>query len=219
MKKVIIFGKEDFASLAHFYLTEDSDYEVVGFAVSAEYLGEETTFEGLPLVAFESVEEHWSPTDHAFFAPISHRKMNSIRRRFFDEIEAKGYSMISYVSSKATRFSNVAIGRNCFILEDNTLQPFVDIGDNVILWSGNHIGHHSSIADDVFITSHVVVSGHCKIGAQSFIAVNATLRDGVTLGERTFVTMASVINGDTEPDGVYKGNPATKTRIPSTKIC
>lgn len=219
MKKVVIFGKEDFASLAHFYLREDSSFEVAGFAVSAEFLGGESTFEGLPLIAFEEVENEFKPDEHDFFAPMSHRKMNALRTRVFSEIEAKGYDMISYVSSKATSFSNVKIGRNCFILEDNTLQPFVTIGDNVVLWSGNHIGHHSTIGDGSFITSHVVVSGHCNIGAQSFIGVNATLRDGITLGDRTFVAMGSLINGDTEADGVYKGNPATKARIPSSRIC
>lgn len=219
MKKVIIFGKEDFASLAHFYLREDSDYEVAGFAVSGDYLVGEDSFEGLPLAAFEDVEQRWNPEEYDFFAPISHRKMNAIRTRFFAEIEAKGYQMISYVSSKVTTFSNVKVGKNCFILEDNTLQPFVTIGDNVVLWSGNHIGHHSTIDDGTFITSHVVVSGHCKIGRQCFIGVNATLRDGITLGDRTFVAMGSLVNGDTEADGVYKGQPATKSRVPSFKVC
>ncbi|WP_245213936.1 hypothetical protein [Rhodoferax sp. AJA081-3] len=61
------------------------------------------------------------------------------------------------------------IGENCFILEDNTLQPFTKIGNNVILWSGNHIGHHGEIHDHVTFTSHVVMSGHCSIGPYSFL--------------------------------------------------
>ena len=51
------------------------------------------------------------------------------------------------------------IGENCFIFEDNTIQPFVKIGDDVVLWSGNHIGHHAEIGDHCFISSHVVISG------------------------------------------------------------
>ncbi len=65
--------------------------------------------------------------------------------------------MISYVSSKATVFPGAPIGDNCFILEDNTIQPFTSIGNNVVLWSGNHIGHHSVIKDHVSFTSHVVL--------------------------------------------------------------
>ena len=38
MKRVIVFGTADFASLAHFYLRHDSPYEVEAFCVSEEYL-------------------------------------------------------------------------------------------------------------------------------------------------------------------------------------
>ena len=220
MRPVIVFGVQDFASLAHFYLTEDSEHEVVGFSVSEEHLPEGGVFEGLPVVDFASVEERWPPGEFDFFAPMSHRGMNSLRAEILGQIHGKGYSTISYLSSRATSFSNVEIGTNCFILEDNTLQPFTRIGDNVVLWSGNHIGHHSTIGDNAFLTSHVVVSGHCEIGPGSFLGVNATLKDGVTLPEGTFVAMdTSITKSADEPFGVYRGNPAERARIDSRRIC
>ena len=54
------------------------------------------------------------------------------------------------------------MGDNCFIFEDNTVQPFVTLGNNLVLWSGNHIGHHSTLRDHCFISSHVVISGFCR---------------------------------------------------------
>ncbi len=36
--KVIIFGIQDYAELAHFYLTNDSGYEVVAFSVNERYI-------------------------------------------------------------------------------------------------------------------------------------------------------------------------------------
>jgi sugar O-acyltransferase (sialic acid O-acetyltransferase NeuD family) len=143
--------------------------------------------------------------------------MNRDRERVFVDIKTKGYRMVSYLSSRATSFNN-EIGENCFILEDNTLQPFTRIGNNVVLWSGNHIGHHGRIQDHVTITSHVVMSGHCDIGAYSFLGVNATLRDGICIGEGTFVAMAAAVMKNTEPWSVYKGNPATKLEMPSTRL-
>ena len=49
VKPVIIFGNKDFASLAHFYLTEDSDFEVAAFSISSSFLndGESTLRENL----------------------------------------------------------------------------------------------------------------------------------------------------------------------------
>lgn len=217
MSKVIIFGVMDFAELAHFYLCHDSEHEVVAFCVDRAYLPNEPQFKALPVVAFEDVETLYPPSEYVFFAPMSPNKMNQVRTDVVAAIKNKGYSLISYVSSKATVFGN-PIGENCFILEDNTIQPFVTIGNNVVLWSGNHIGHHSSIGDNVTITSHVVVSGHCKIDAFSFFGVNATLRDGIHIAEGTFVAMACAVTADTEPWSVYKGNPAEKQSIPSTKL-
>jgi sugar O-acyltransferase (sialic acid O-acetyltransferase NeuD family) len=215
MAKIIIFGVQDFAQLAKFYLQHDSEHEVVGFSVNEQYMPEQKTFEGLPVVAFENVETVYAPSEFKFFAPMSPRRMNKLREQVYKEIKNKGYGMISYVSSKATVFPGVHIGDNCFILEDNTIQPFTSIGDNVVLWSGNHIGHHSVIKDHVSFTSHVVLSGHCVVEPFAFFGVNATVRDRVHIAEGSLIAMAAAVIGDTEPWGVYKGNPAKKDNVPS----
>lgn len=217
MAKVIIFGIKDFSELANYYLKHDSLHEVVAFSVNRSYIPEGAVFQGLPVVAFEDIASFYPPDDYLFFAPMSPKNMNRDREAVYQEIKHKGYSFISYVSSKAMVFDN-DIGENCFILEGNTIQPFAQIGNDVVLWSGNHIGHHSVIHDHVTFTSHVVMSGHCDIGSYSFFGVNSTLRDGLRIAEGTFVAMASAIMKDTEPWGVYKGNPAIKSVLPSTKI-
>jgi len=209
MANIIVFGINDLAELAHYYLSKDSPHSVVAFTVHKEYLTK-TTFKSLPVVAFETVEEHYKPSDNMFFAPMIGHKMNRLREQIYNEGKSKGYKFISYVSSKATIFDN-RIGDNCFILENNTIQPFASIGNNVVLWSGNHIGHHSSIEDHVFLTSHVVVSGHCIIKKYCTIGVNATLRDGITIAEGSFIAMGACITKSTDPWGFYKGNPAVKS--------
>lgn len=208
MAQVIIFGILDTAELAHFYLENDSEHTVVAFAVNREYI-QQDKFRGLPLVAFEDVDVLFPPAEYQFFAPMTGRNMNRNREKIYLDIKAKGYRLISYVSSKATIFGN-PIGENCFILEDNTIQPFTTIGNNVVLWSGNHIGHHGQIKDHVFFTSHVVMSGHCTIESYSFFGVNSTIRDYTAIAQGTLVGMASAITKDTEEWGVYIGNPAKK---------
>ena len=216
--KVVIFGIADFASLAHHYLKTDSDHEVVAFTVTSDYLPPEQRFEGRPVLPFETIERTYSPTDFALFAPMSHRSMNRLRQQTYDAAKAKGYSLISYISSRAMVLSNASVGDNCFILEGNVIQPYVTIGNNVVLWSGNHIGHHSVIHDHVLFTSHVVLSGHCVVEPYAFMGVNSTVRDGVRIAEGTFVGMAAAIQGDTDPWSVYHGSPARKSRVPSTAL-
>src|SRR5262245_53083989 len=113
--------------------------------------------------------------------------MNRLRPRKYDAARDRGYTLASYVSSRCSLLTEEPVGDNCFILEDNTIQPFVQIGNDVTLWSGNHIGHDSVIEDHCFISSHVVVSGHVRIGRYCFVGVNATLRNSIVIAPETLI--------------------------------
>ncbi len=210
MAKVVIFGTLDTAQLAHFYLKHDSEHDVAAFSVHEEYMPAEGRFDGRPAVAFETIEEQYPPDEFKFFAPLTARNMNRLRESVYNQIKAKGYELISYVSSRATVYPGAQIGDNCFILEDNTIQPFTPIGNNCVLWSGNHIGHHGRIMDHVFFTSHVVLSGHCMVEPFCFFGVNATIRDYTRIAEGSLIGMSATVMKDTEPWGVYTGCPARK---------
>lgn len=220
MAKVIIFGNTLTAELAHYYLINDSNHEVVAFTINEKYLSEltEKTYQDLPIVPFEDLQKIYSPSEYKLFIPLTEKKMNRVRAELYQEGKDKGYDFISYISSRATVLTK-DIGENCFILEDNTIQPFVKIGNNSVLWSGNHIGHHSKIGDHVFFTSHVVLSGRCVVGDYCFFGVNATIRDGATLGEGTLIAMgANLTKQSTEPWSIWKGNPAIVSPVSSKDI-
>lgn len=216
-KPLIIFGAGDIAQLAHYYFSVDSDYEVVAFSVDAAYI---TTNEfcGLPVVPFEELADHYAPNKYDLFVALSYSKLNQIRKEKYLAAKALGYRIASYVSSRASVLNQGKIGENCFIFEDNTIQPFVTIGNNVTLWSGNHIGHHSTIHDHCFIASHVVVSGGVEVGEQCFIGVNATLRDHIKIGEKCVIGAGTLILADAEPGGVYIGQATERAKVPSSRL-
>ena len=202
MAKLVIFGAGDIARLAHHYFTHDSPHEVAGFVVDRAFRsGDE--FLGLPFADAENVTQRFPPGEYAMFVAISYAKMNGVRAEKYTAMKAAGYQLLSYVSSRCSYLSATPPGDNCFILEDNTIQPFVRIGNNVTLWSGNHIGHDSTIEDHCFITSHVVVSGHVRVGTRSFIGVNATLRNSITIAPQTLIGAGAIIMKDTKEKGVY----------------
>jgi sugar O-acyltransferase (sialic acid O-acetyltransferase NeuD family) len=217
VKDVIIFGVQDNAQLAHYYLTNDSDFKIVGFSVDSDYIPDNGTFCNLPVFDFQKITITHPPSDFVFFAPLAPNRMNKDREKIYLTIKKLGYDFISYISSKATVLTT-DIGENCFILEDNTIQPFTKIGNNVLLWSGNHIGHHGIIHDHVTFTSHVVMSGHCTINSFSFFGVNSSIRNGLTIAEGTFIAMASCVTSNTEKWSVYKGHPAKKQNYSSSNI-
>lgn len=195
MKKLIIFGLEDFAEIAYEYFSFDSDYEVVAFTAHRKYIADQRKF-GLPVLPFEEIANLLNPHDHYFFAAVTYRQMNSLRERILIEALNLGFEPATYVSSEAFLWRNVKVGRHCFIFEDNTIQPFCEISDNTILWSGNHIGHHSRIGKNVFISSHVVISGWVQIGDNCFLGVNSTFANGVNVGRDCWINAHSLVNSD-----------------------
>jgi sugar O-acyltransferase (sialic acid O-acetyltransferase NeuD family) len=201
-RKVVIFGTGDFARIASVYLDADSPHEVVAFTVNEAYLDGQPLL-GREVVAFETIEERFPPSEYAMFVAIGFSRVNQARAEVFDQARAKGYRLVSYVSSKADRLAHVEIGENTFVFEENVLQPFVTLGDDVVLWSGNHIGHDATIGDHCFIASHAVVSGNVTIGPYCFVGVNATFRDGLTIAPRCVIGAGALIMKDTEEGAVH----------------
>ena len=55
MKKIIVFGVGEFADIAYYYFTHDTDIEVASFTVEPGYIDEDS-FNGLPVIPFVVLE-------------------------------------------------------------------------------------------------------------------------------------------------------------------
>lgn len=201
-KKLVIIGNTSNARLAKYFFETDSEYEVSAFSVNEKYINS-PLFVDLPVVALEELESKYPSSEYEAFVAVGYNNMNKIREALYNEYKAKGYRMANYISSHCSYLSQFPTGDNCFILEDNTIQPYVKIGNNVVLWSGNHIGHDVTIEDHNFISSHVVVSGFVTIKRNCFIGVNATLRDAIVIAPETLIAAGAIIMKDTVEKGVY----------------
>ena len=213
-EELVIIGDSAFAQIAYEYFTYDSVYEVKAFSVEKNFLKQKKLFD-LPVVPFEKLENLYNPEKYKVFVAVTYTQLNRVRTRLYKEVKKKGFSLASYVSSKAFVWRNAKIGENCFIFENNVIQPFVRIGDNAIFWSGNHIGHHSIIKDHCFISSHVVISGFCEVGEYCFLGVNATIANNIKIGKDCIIGAGAVILKDTEEAKIYRGNPAKLANINS----
>ncbi len=202
MSDLIIFGTGPVAKLAYYYFSYDSDFHVKAFTVDKQFI-KSSSFLSLPVVDFNRVHKIYPPQKYLMFIALSYTNLNRLRRDKYLQAKKMAYRMASYISSKATVFPNGIFGDNCFILENNTIQPFVKIGNNVTLWSGNHIGHDSVIDDHCFVASQAVISGFVRIKSYSFIGVNATIRNSVIIAPGTIVGAGAMITEDTTENGVY----------------
>ncbi len=215
--QLVIIGAGETAMLAYEYFTYDSDYNVAAFSVNNEFVSESTIYD-LPVTSLEDIQTIYSPDDYEVFIAISSGKLNRVRNSLYTELKNKGYTFASYVSSKAFVWRNVEVGDNCFILENNTLQPFVKIGNNVTLWSGNHIGHRTVINDNCFISSHCVISGFCEIGESSFLGVNCTLEDNVKVEKDNFIGAGALIQKSTKEKEFFQLKQTELSKIHTHRL-
>jgi len=217
MQKIIIFGLGQIAQVMYKYLKSSNDYDILGFTVNASYRNIEKLFD-LPVVNFEEVDHFFPPSEFSMFIAMGYSNMNKNREEKYIEAKKMGYKFISYIHSSINIWDNVEIGENCFIFENNVIQPFAKIGNNVIIWSGNHIGHHSTIGDHCFISSHVVISGAVTIGNNSFIGVNSTIRDNISIGQNCIIGAGALILKNIKSYSVYIAEPTKKYPLRSDEI-
>jgi sugar O-acyltransferase (sialic acid O-acetyltransferase NeuD family) len=206
-RPLVLVGAGEFAQIACEYFEHDSDYDVVAFSVERDYLAQPMLMDR-PVVAYETLEAHYSPADVEVFVAIPSSQLNRLRTRFYQDVKRRGYRLATYVSTRAFVWRNAELGENSFIFEGNVIQPFVRIGNNCILWSGNHVGHRTIVHDNVFIASHAVISGFCEIGENSFVGVNTTFNDHVKVAPDNVIGAGALVTRDTEPGRVYVGSPA-----------
>jgi sugar O-acyltransferase (sialic acid O-acetyltransferase NeuD family) len=215
MSKVVIFGTGKIADQAYFYLTNDSPDEVVAFTVDQAYLNVKENF-GLPVVPFEEIERRYPSAEFKMFVAVGwFAEFNKFRARKYEECKARGYQLISYVSSRAANIGQVAVGDNCFVLEFAVIQPCSKIGNDVFIWSGNHIGHHAEIGDHCYIAGNAMISGNATIEPYCFIGVSATIGHEITIGRESFIGAGSLVTKNAKPGSVFITPDTPKYRLDS----
>ena len=214
MSKIVIFGIGKIADEAFFYLTYDSEHEVVAFTVDKAYLTKPELF-GRPVVAFEDVVSAYPPGEFKMFVAVGYQDLNRFRARKYEEAKARGYTLISYISSKASNFGKVEIGDNCLVLENAVIQPCSKVGNNVFIWSGNHVGHHASIGDHCYLSGQCIVGGSSVIEPHCYLGVNATIGHEVTIGRESFIGARTLITKSAPPKSVYIEPDTNRFRLDS----
>ncbi len=214
MSKVVLFGACKIADVAYFQLTNDSPHQVVAFSVDGEYLAQRQKW-GLPVVPFEDVLNIYPPDYFKMMVTVGYQDLNRFRARKYEEAKAKGYELVSYISSRASNISNIEIGDNCMVLENSVIQPCTKVGNDVFFWNGNHLGHHASIEDHCYIAGQAVISGAVVIEPYCFLGVNATIGHEVTIGRESFIGANSLVTKNAPPKSVYVMPDTPRFRLDS----
>ena len=216
MKQLVIFGAEVFADIAHYYFRNESDYRPVAFSVDGAFL-KETTFQGLPVVAFEELAATFPPDSCHMFVAVGVRQVNQFRARKVAEAEGKGYRLASLLSPRAWVWPDFQLRPNTIIMEYSMIQPGVEIGCDTVVWAASRIGFRARIGDHCWIACPLVAD-MAVVGDYSFVGPASFVGNGVTVGKSNIIGAGAMILKDTRDNEVYKGPESAPLRVPSQRL-
>jgi sugar O-acyltransferase (sialic acid O-acetyltransferase NeuD family) len=208
-KKLIIFGNTNAALVVYMNIQKDTNDQVAAFTVDKEFLNQDN-YLNLPLVAFEEIEKYYSPDDYHMLIAIGYVRNNKLRADKYEMAIRKGYSLYTFVHSRAMVFNNTMIGKNCYIGANVVIHPEVVIGDDVIIRENCFIGHHTHIKDHCFVSAGTVIAGEVTVNQFCFLGANSTIKDNLTIAQQCVIGAGVTMLNSTNEKEVYFSNTNQK---------
>lgn len=216
--RVLIFGIGKTADVVHHQLVNDSDLDVAAFVVDGEYLPQDRTKNGLPVVDFETVAEQFDPGEYKFFVAIGYQNLNADRVAVIERVKTAGYQLASYISPQALTTGPIKHGEHCFVMEHAVIQPLVELGSDVWIWSGAIVAHHACIGDHAWIASGATIGGGAKVGARCFLGMGAVVGHEVQIGPGSLLGGGALVLKDAPEDSVYIAPETPRFRLNATQF-
>ncbi len=217
-RKLVLFGIGKIGQVVYQHFATDSEYDVVAFTLDRAYLPADKQFDGLPVVAFEEIEQHYSPREHDIFVAIGYHQLNQIRADRYMAAKQKGYRLATYISSQNKHCLREQIGENCFVMSGEPLQPHTKIGDDTFLWTNALVGHHSIVGSHCWVTSGVVIGGNCRIGDYCFMGLGSTVGHEVAVGGKSLIGAGALVTKDAPENSVYIQPETPRFRLTSQQF-
>ena len=115
MKPIVIFGKGKIAEVILHFFRNCSDCEVVACTVDKAYV-ESPRWQGLPVVAFEELVNHYPPDSHDVFIALGYQDMNGLREAKCQQARDLGYTLPSFIHPASGLPGDCTFGDNCFVI-------------------------------------------------------------------------------------------------------
>lgn len=191
LENIIIIGTSTAANNIYNFIEKYRLYNVLGFAVNEEYITS-NTFLGKPVFCIEKLDDTIDKENVSVFVAMQWNKLNSERRKVYEELKSKGYRFANLISPLASINGAIA-GDNCWISDFACIDTDSVIGNNVFIKIGALVANQTEISDHCFIGARAVVAGGCKVGEQSFIGLGAIILDDTTIGKKCIVGAGTTV--------------------------
>lgn len=210
--KIIIFGNNKYAMEIAEYIQKFTDSSLCCFTVNKEYITENEIL-GLPVIAFENIEEKYETSQYKVLIALGYKNMNSLRENVFEQVQNKGYEIEGFIHPSAL-INTKDIGVGNIFLENVFIGPHTQIGNGNIFWNGANISHDANIGNYNYFSPSTTMAGNVKIGNNCFLGTNCTIKDGVTISNKSLIGAGCYLSIDTLDNEVYV--PARAVKLDKT---
>lgn len=206
MKKIVILGVNEYAEYVYYTMLRENYTNIVAFSSYKNYI-DKTEFCGLPVFAFEDLNDKLGCGNFEVLIAIGYTKMNSRREKAYHDSKDFGYSIHTFISSRSICDTD-DVGEGCIIMPTAYVPPCTKIGKCNIINMGTYITHTGVIGDFNWFAATIVMGGNIIMGSNCFIGMGCTLKNGIHVANNTFVGANSYLNEDTYEGKAYMGSPA-----------
>ena len=196
MKNIVVFGDTAFGErLAKYVIFEGAD-KLVGFTQEDGYCSKECLL-GLPVIPLSDLK---GKKDIEILIAIGYTKMNNLREKIYSMLKEEGFSICTWISSKAIVYSD-AIGEGTIILPNVMIGPGCKIGKCNFFESSVSLSHDNKIGDFNFFSTNCVLGGFAEIKNHCFMGLNCTVKSDICISDYTLLGCGSNMLKNSEMGG------------------
>ncbi len=137
---------------------------------------------------------------------------NPLRKRWVEELEAKGYRFDTLVHDRAYIGENVKVGDGSVICPGVILTCDISLGRHCIINVKASVSHDCKLGNFVTVSPGATVGGGVEIGDETWIGIGATVIQRIKIGKRVFIAAGAVIVDDVPDDSLVMGVPGRVVR-------
>lgn len=133
---------------------------------------------------------------------------NYLRRRFSEEIIARGGKLKTLIHPSAVVSDSAKIGRGVVIVAGAIINIAANIGDGAIINTAATIDHDCTVGKYVHVSVGAHICGTVNIGECTDICAGATVIQDLNICPNAIVGAGAVVIRDITEEGTYIGVPA-----------
>ena len=131
----------------------------------------------------------------------------NLRRRLYQMILDKGFTVPSIVDATAIIARDAKIEEGCYVGKGAILNSGSQIGKCAIINTGTIIEHDCVVGEFVHISPGTVLCGQVIVGNNSHIGAGSVVRQQITIGNDVLVGAGSVVVNNISDSVKAYGNP------------